>query len=34
MITIGVLGLACSGLIRMLGRLAMPWEVFTNRGNR
>ena len=34
MITIGVLGLACSGMIRMLGRLAMPWEIFTREGNR
>lgn len=34
MITIGVLGLACSGMIRMLGRLAMPWETFTHGSNR
>jgi len=25
MITIGVLGLACSGMIRLLGKLLMPW---------
>jgi NitT/TauT family transport system permease protein len=25
MITIGLLGLLCSALIRMLGRIAMPW---------
>lgn len=34
MITIGVLGLACSGMIRLLGRITMPWEVFTRGGNR
>lgn len=34
MITIGVLGLACSGTIRMLGRLAMPWESFAHGRNR
>ena len=34
MITIGVLGLACSGMIRMLGLLAMPWETFTHGSNR
>jgi NitT/TauT family transport system permease protein len=27
MITIGVLGLLCSGAIRLLARLAMPWQV-------
>ena len=29
MITIGVLGLACSGLIRGAARLAMPWLTYT-----
>jgi NitT/TauT family transport system permease protein len=28
MITIGVLGLACSGVIRMIGYLLMPWLAF------
>jgi NitT/TauT family transport system permease protein len=28
MITIGVLGLACSGIIRMVGVLMMPWLAF------
>jgi len=28
MITIGVLGLACSGLIRLIGKLLMPWLAF------
>jgi NitT/TauT family transport system permease protein len=34
MITIGVLGLACSGAIRMLGKIAMPWLTFGNGANR
>ncbi len=34
MITIGVLGLVCSGSIRALGKLAMPWLVFGNGSNR
>lgn len=34
MITIGVLGLACSGAIRLLGKLAMPWAAFGNGNNR
>jgi hypothetical protein len=29
MITIGVLGLACSGAIRGASRLAMPWLTYT-----
>ena len=33
MITIGVLGLVCSGSIRLLGKLAMPWVVYSG-GNR
>ena len=32
MITIGVLGLACSGAIRGLGRLAMPWLAYSAEG--
>jgi NitT/TauT family transport system permease protein len=28
MITIGILGLGCSGIIRMIGRLLMPWLAF------
>jgi NitT/TauT family transport system permease protein len=28
MITIGVLGLACSGAIRFVGLLSMPWLAF------
>jgi len=31
MITIGLLGLACSGLIRFAGRTMMPWLSFTSR---
>jgi NitT/TauT family transport system permease protein len=34
MITIGVLGLVCSGLIRLLGKLAMPWAEFGGGRNR
>lgn len=30
MLTIGVLGLVCSGAIRMVGSLAMPWLAFGN----
>jgi NitT/TauT family transport system permease protein len=30
MLTIGVLGLACSGVIRMIGHFAMPWLAYTN----
>jgi len=34
MITIGVLGLACSGIIRMVGVLVMPWLAFAPGGKR
>lgn len=34
MITIGVLGLGCSALIRLAGRLALPWLEFTKLGGR
>lgn len=34
MITIGILGLACSGAIRLIGKLAMPWMAFSNGNNR
>jgi len=35
MITIGVLGLACSGIIRVFGVLVMPWQSFASgSGNR
>ena len=34
MITIGVLGLACSGIIRMVGVLLMPWLAFAPGGKR
>lgn len=34
MITIGVLGLACSGAIRLIGILAMPWLAFGAGGHR
>jgi NitT/TauT family transport system permease protein len=34
MITIGVLGLLCSGAIRWFGRLAMPWMAFGETHNR
>ncbi|MFT4102015.1 MAG: ABC transporter permease [Burkholderiaceae bacterium] len=34
MITIGVLGLVCSGLIRVAGNLAMPWLEFANGGRK
>jgi NitT/TauT family transport system permease protein len=32
MITIGVLGLLCSGAIRLLARLAMPWQAHSQGG--
>jgi len=31
MITIGLLGLVCSGLIRMAGKALMPWLSFSTR---
>jgi NitT/TauT family transport system permease protein len=34
MITIGVLGLVCSGIIRVVGRVAMPWLAFAPGSNR
>ncbi|MCU0775083.1 MAG: ABC transporter permease [Ideonella sp.] len=34
MITIGVLGLGCSALIRLAGRLTLPWLEFTKLGGR
>lgn len=34
MITIGVLGLACSGVIRTAGRFAMPWLAYSALGRR
>jgi NitT/TauT family transport system permease protein len=34
MITIGVLGLACSGIIRMVGVLMMPWLAFAPGSKR
>jgi NitT/TauT family transport system permease protein len=34
MITIGCLGLACSGIIRMAGTLLMPWLAFAPGGKR
>ena len=34
MITIGCLGLACSGIIRMVGSLLMPWLAFAPGGKR
>jgi NitT/TauT family transport system permease protein len=34
MITIGVLGLLCSGSIRWIGKLAMPWQAFSDGSNR
>jgi NitT/TauT family transport system permease protein len=34
MITIGVLGLACSGIIRMVGVLMMPWLAFAPGSRR
>jgi len=34
MITIGILGLACSGVIHMVENLAMPWLAYSNAGKR
>ena len=34
MITIGFLGLACSGIIRLVGNLLMPWLAFAPGGRR
>ncbi|MGZ5785761.1 MAG: ABC transporter permease [Ramlibacter sp.] len=34
MITIGVLGLLCSGAIRMVARMAMPWLAFSAGGKK
>ena len=34
MITIGFLGLTCSGIIRMVGNLLMPWLAFAPGGKR
>ena len=34
MITIGFLGLTCSGIIRMVGSLLMPWLAFAPGGKR
>jgi NitT/TauT family transport system permease protein len=34
MITIGVLGLVCSGLIRLAAKLLLPWLEFTKLGGR
>ncbi|MBI5319671.1 MAG: ABC transporter permease [Bradyrhizobium sp.] len=34
MITIGVLGLACSGVIRLVGYFLMPWLSYAPGGNR
>jgi NitT/TauT family transport system permease protein len=34
MITIGILGLASSGIIRMFGHLTMPWLAFSDAGKR
>jgi NitT/TauT family transport system permease protein len=34
MITIGVLGLLCSWLIRLAGHLLMPWLEFSKAGGR
>jgi hypothetical protein len=34
MITIGVLGLGCSWLIRAAGRVMLPWLQFTKLGER
>jgi len=30
MITIGALGLVCSGAIRLVGQLSMPWLAYVN----
>jgi NitT/TauT family transport system permease protein len=34
MLTIGFLGLACSGAIRGLGRIVMPWLAYVNGGKK
>ena len=34
MLTIGVLGLLCSGAIRWVGRIAMPWLAYVNGGRK
>ncbi len=34
MITIGVLGLLCSGAIRLLAKAAMPWQAYSANGAR
>lgn len=34
MLVIGVLGLACSGIIRLVGRLLMPWQAGNGKENR
>ncbi|HSV48423.1 MAG TPA: ABC transporter permease [Ramlibacter sp.] len=34
MITIGVLGLLCSGAIRLVARIAMPWLAYASNGGR
>lgn len=34
MLTIGILGLVCSGAIRMVGRLTMPWLAYVNGGRK
>jgi NitT/TauT family transport system permease protein len=33
MLVIGVLGLACSGVIRLLGRVLMPWQASSGKEN-
>lgn len=34
MISIGILGLACSGAIRLIGHLVMPWRSFVGEGKK
>lgn len=34
MITIGLLGLACSGAIHLIGKAVMPWLAYSNAGKR
>jgi NitT/TauT family transport system permease protein len=34
MITIGVLGLVCSGAIQIIGRLLMPWSTYASAGKK
>jgi NitT/TauT family transport system permease protein len=34
MITIGILGLVCSGAIRLIGTLLMPWLAFAPGSKR